>query len=66
MFMNVIRPALLLVLLAPMMALGGEYALTVDRVMIDVGSFQKPGIGYNGASPGPVLRFKEVHRGIPG
>ncbi|MGB3597316.1 copper resistance system multicopper oxidase [Pseudomonas neustonica] len=57
--MNVIRPALLLVLLAPMMALGGEYALTVDRVMIDVGSFQKPGIGYNGASPGPVLRFKE-------
>ena len=59
MFMNVIRPALLLVLLAPMMALGGEYALTVDRVMIDVGSFQKPGIGYNGASPGPVLRFKE-------
>jgi len=59
MFMNVIRPALLLVLLVPMMALGGEYALTVDRVMIDVGSFQKPGIGYNGASPGPVLRFKE-------
>ncbi|HDY99456.1 MAG TPA: copper resistance system multicopper oxidase [Pseudomonas sabulinigri] len=53
------RQMLLLVLLAPMMALGGEYALTVDRVMIDVGSFQKQGIGYNGASPGPVLRFKE-------
>ncbi|MEH6494007.1 MAG: copper resistance system multicopper oxidase [Halopseudomonas sp.] len=53
------RQVLLLVLLAPMMALGGEYALTVDRVMIDVGSFQKQGIGYNGASPGPVLRFKE-------
>ncbi|MGY8812897.1 MAG: copper resistance system multicopper oxidase [Pseudomonadales bacterium] len=57
--MNVMRQMLLLVLLAPMMALGGEYALTVDRVMIDVGSFQKQGIGYNGASPGPVLRFKE-------
>ena len=59
MYMNVMRQMLLLVLLAPMMALGGEYALTVDRVMIDVGSFQKQGIGYNGASPGPVLRFKE-------
>ncbi|GAA6132991.1 copper resistance system multicopper oxidase [Halopseudomonas sabulinigri] len=59
MYINVMRQMLLLVLLAPMMALGGEYALTVDRVMIDVGSFQKPGIGYNGASPGPVLRFKE-------
>ncbi|WP_442909300.1 copper resistance system multicopper oxidase [Halopseudomonas sp.] len=57
--MQVMRQVLLLVLLAPMMALGGEYALTVDRVMIDVGSFQKQGIGYNGASPGPVLRFKE-------
>ena len=63
--MHVMRQVLLLVLLvllvllAPMMALGGEYALTVDRVMIDVGSFQKQGIGYNGASPGPVLRFKE-------
>jgi len=59
MYMHVMRQVLLLVLLAPMMALGGEYALTVDRVMIDVGSFQKQGIGYNGASPGPVLRFKE-------
>jgi len=59
MYMNAMRQMLLLVLLAPMMALGGEYALTVDRVMIDVGSFQKQGIGYNGASPGPVLRFKE-------
>lgn len=36
-----------------------EYALTVDKVMIDTGSFKKEGIGYNGASPGPVLRFKE-------
>ncbi|KKN70908.1 hypothetical protein LCGC14_0425990 [marine sediment metagenome] len=59
MYMSAMRQMLLLVLLAPMMALGGEYALTVDRVMIDVGSFQKQGIGYNGASPGPVLRFKE-------
>lgn len=37
----------------------GEYSLTVDQVAIDTGSFTKKGIGYNGASPGPVLRFKE-------
>jgi CopA family copper-resistance protein len=37
----------------------GEYNLTVDRVTIDTGDFKRTGIGYNGASPGPVLRFKE-------
>jgi CopA family copper-resistance protein len=41
------------------MGLAGEYNLTVDRVQIDTGDFVKEGIGYNGASPGPVLRFKE-------
>lgn len=46
-------------LLMPVMAAAGEYSLTVDRVMIDTGDFVKEGIGYNGASPGPVLRFKE-------
>jgi L-ascorbate oxidase len=40
-------------------ALAGEYNLTVDRVTIDTGDFTRSGIGYNGASPGPVLRFKE-------
>jgi len=40
-------------------ASAGEYDLTVDRVEIDTGDFVKEGIGYNGASPGPVLRFKE-------
>jgi len=35
------------------------YNLTVDKVKIDTGEFTKTGIGYNGASPGPVLRFKE-------
>jgi len=39
--------------------LAGEYNLTVDRVQIDTGDFVKEGIGYNGASLGPVLRFKE-------
>ncbi len=40
-------------------AQAGIYNLTVDRVKIDTGDFVKDGIGYNGASPGPVLRFKE-------
>ena len=37
----------------------GVYDLTVDPVIIDTGIFKKDGIGYNGASPGPVLRFNE-------
>ena len=36
-----------------------EYKLTVDRVTIDTGEFKRRGVGFNGASPGPVLRFKE-------
>ena len=39
--------------------LAGTYDLTVDRVTIDTGAFTKPSIGYNGSTPGPVLRFKE-------
>ncbi|WP_026224064.1 multicopper oxidase domain-containing protein, partial [Marinobacter gelidimuriae] len=46
-------------LLLPAIGLAGEYNLTVDRVQIDTGDFVKEGIGYNGASPGPVMRFKE-------
>ncbi|WP_029653519.1 copper resistance system multicopper oxidase, partial [Marinobacter daepoensis] len=45
--------------LLPALVTAGEYDLTVDRVDIDTGEFVKQGIGYNGASPGPVLRFKE-------
>ena len=44
---------------APVGAQAGTYNLTVDNVKIDTGDFVKDGIGYNGASPGPVLRFKE-------
>ena len=43
----------------PNIGLAAEYSLTVDPVTIDTGDFTKQGIGYNGASPGPVLRFKE-------
>jgi len=46
-------------LLLPAIGLAGEYNLTVDRVEIDTGNFVKEGVGYNGKSPGPVLRFKE-------
>lgn len=43
----------------PSLAIAGTYDLTVDKVIIDTGEFKKEGIGYNGKSPGPVLRFKE-------
>lgn len=45
--------------LLPALGWAGEYRLTVDEVTIDTGDFRKQGIGYNGASPGPVLRFRE-------
>lgn len=43
----------------PMVAGAGTYDLTVDRVTIDTGGFSREGIGYNGTSPGPELRFRE-------
>ncbi|NQU61853.1 MAG: multicopper oxidase domain-containing protein, partial [Rhodospirillales bacterium] len=46
-------------LITPLAAKAGVYDISVDRVIIDTGAFKKEGIGYNGASPGPVLRFKE-------
>tara|TARA_R100000322_G_scaffold130283_1_gene86368 strand:- start:396 stop:2180 length:1785 start_codon:yes stop_codon:yes gene_type:complete len=46
-------------MLAPAIALADVYDISVDRVVIDTGEFKKEGIGYNGSSPGPVLRFKE-------
>ena len=48
-----------LLALLPLISWAGEYSLTVDRVTIDTGDFSKQGIGYNGASPGPILRFRE-------
>lgn len=46
-------------LLSASMVTAGEYNLTVDKVRISTGEFEKTGIGYNGSSPGPVLRFQE-------
>ena len=51
--------AFCVVLIADASAQAGEYNLSVDKVTIDTGEFTKTGIGYNGATPGPVLRFKE-------
>lgn len=51
--------ALLGVVFAPTLAFSEVYDITVDKVAIDTDDFQKQGIGYNGSSPGPVLRFKE-------
>lgn len=57
--MNSRLGSVLLSLLMSASVMAGEYNLTVDRVEIDTGDFVKDGIGYNGASPGPVMRFKE-------
>lgn len=46
-------------LLLPAVADADIYNLTVDPITIDTGEFTRKGVGYNGASPGPVLRFKE-------
>ncbi len=40
-------------------AQSATYNLTVDPVKIDTGDFVREGVGFNGGSPGPVLRFKE-------
>ncbi|MEM7171918.1 MAG: copper resistance system multicopper oxidase [Pseudomonadota bacterium] len=50
---------LALLLAQPATAPAGEYNLTIDPVTIDSGDFTRSGVGLNGASPGPVLRFKE-------
>jgi L-ascorbate oxidase len=47
------------VALSPFVSQAGTYDITVDPITIDTGSFQRKGVGYNGSSPGPVLRFKE-------
>ena len=60
--MNGFRAALLgagLALAFPVGAMAGEYNLTIDPVEIDTGTFTRSGVGFNGASPGPVLRFRE-------
>ena len=68
MSMNCVRAAIAafafpLALSAP--AFAAEYDLTVDYVTIDTGDGNTTqGIGYNGASPGPTLRFKEGEEAV--
>ena len=40
-------------------AWAGTYDLTVDYLTIDTGDFTRTGIGYNGSSEPPILRFTE-------
>ncbi|AUG51338.1 copper resistance system multicopper oxidase [Thalassospira marina] len=40
-------------------AMAKPYDLSVDYVDIDTGKMKTTGIGYNGSSPGPTLRFRE-------
>lgn len=40
-------------------AMATPYEITVDYVEIDTGDTKTTGIGYNGSSPGPTLRFRE-------
>jgi L-ascorbate oxidase len=44
---------------APLAAAADTYDITVDRVTVDAGGFTRAGIGYNGATPGPTLRWRE-------
>jgi len=40
-------------------AMADVYDIKVERVTIDSGDFKRTGVGFNGGSPGPVLRFTE-------
>jgi L-ascorbate oxidase len=41
-----------------------NYDLSVDYVTIDTGEMKTRGIGYNGSSPGPTLRFREGEEAV--
>lgn len=56
---HVLSGAVFALVALPLAGHAKTYNLTVDPVTIDTGDFTRSGIGYNGASPGPVLRFKE-------
>ena len=41
-----------------------DHQLVIGRVGIEAGDLKKSGIGYNGRSPGPVLRFREGEEAV--
>ena len=41
-----------------------SYDITIDPVVIDTGEFRREGVGFNGASPGPVLIFEEGEEAV--
>lgn len=50
------------------MAIQGDgnpvHYLTIDPVIVDTGTFQRAGVGFNGASPGPILHFTEGEEAV--
>ena len=57
---NFLRPlAVVLGLALGLPAQAGTYAITVDKVRIDTGTFKKTGIGYNGSQTPTILHFQE-------
>ena len=66
---NLIMAYAVVSLLSPIAFAGGDhatnlaqaktYTMTVDPVTIQTDQGKTQGIGYNGTSPGPILRFKE-------
>ncbi|MHC8493138.1 copper resistance system multicopper oxidase [Thalassospira sp. SM2505] len=62
-----VKGALLGTLAALVLSSGSQaasYDLSVDYVTIDTGEMKTTGIGYNGSSPGPTLRFKEGEEAV--
>ena len=51
--------SLILLIFFSLSAMAETYNLSVDKVTLDAGKFKRQAIGYNGATPGPTLRFKE-------
>ena len=51
--------SLVLLIFFSLSAMAETYNLSVDKVTLDAGKFKRQAIGYNGATPGPTLRFKE-------
>lgn len=43
---------------------GGGYFISIDPVTVDAGGFRREGVGFNGASPGPVLVLTEGEEAV--
>ena len=64
MMRRAIAPGLLALFALASPAHAAEYSLSVEQVMIETGQGQRLGVGYNGASPGPLLSFEEGEEAV--